>query len=220
MKKSKLINVYSGDWSKRLCNGCHERLLSLYEIKAGTAAEDQKVEDLVAALLSAVAADDQSQAELRLRASEKRAEQLSAESVVSLPQQNMWQESFRKTLSSNGHRQSSASAKQWNGRSPIRASRRGPADYTGWLAPKICAVPATRGPCLALPRSREWHARNRGRNAGQVRDQPAADIERRFGNCRDAASAWLLANFSAQRRHLSAMRSQVALLCGSLANFD
>src|SRR5262245_2373901 len=80
-KKSKLINVYSGDWSKRLCNGCHERLLSLYEIKAGTAAEDQKVEDLVAALLSAVAADDQSQAELRLRASEKRAEQLSAESV-------------------------------------------------------------------------------------------------------------------------------------------
>src|SRR5262245_49712528 len=58
-KKSKLITVYSGDWSKRLCNGCHERLLSLYEIKAGTAAKDQKAEDLVAALLSAVAADDQ-----------------------------------------------------------------------------------------------------------------------------------------------------------------
>ena len=52
------------------------------------------------------------------------------------------------------------------------------------------------------------------------RDQPAADIECRFSDCRDAASVWLLANFSAQRRHLSAMRSQVPLLCGSLANFD
>lgn len=80
-KKSELITVYSGDWSKRLCNGCHGRLLSLYEIKAGTAAEDQKAEDLVAALLSAVAAHDQCQAELGLRASEKRAEQLSPESV-------------------------------------------------------------------------------------------------------------------------------------------
>ena len=80
-KKSRSTNVYSGDWSKRLCNGCYGRLLSLYEIKAGTAAEDQKAEDLVAALLSAVAADDQCQAELGLRASEKRAEQLSPESV-------------------------------------------------------------------------------------------------------------------------------------------
>ena len=80
-KKSRSTNVYSGDWSKRLCNGCYGRLLSLYEIKAGTAAEDQKAEDLVAALLSAVAADDQCQAELGLKASEKRAEQLSPESV-------------------------------------------------------------------------------------------------------------------------------------------
>jgi len=80
-KKSKLIAVYSGDWSKRICTGCHERLLSLYEIKAGTAAEDQKAEDLVAALVSAVAEDDQCQAEMRLKPSEKRAEQLSAESV-------------------------------------------------------------------------------------------------------------------------------------------
>ena len=35
-KKSKLITVYSGDWSRKLCNGCYGRLLSLYEIKAGT----------------------------------------------------------------------------------------------------------------------------------------------------------------------------------------
>ena len=44
------------------------------------------------------------------------------------------------------------------------------------------------------------------------RDQPAADIECRFSDCRDAASVSLLTNFSAQRRHLSAIRSQVALL--------
>src|SRR5262249_38388940 len=51
------------------------------------------------------------------------------------------------------------------------------------------------------------------------RDQPAADIGRRFGGSRRAARVSLLTNFPAQRRHLSAMRSQVALLCGSLANF-
>src|SRR3954454_24092716 len=36
-KKSKLITVYRQDWSRRLCNGCYGRLLSIYEIKAGTA---------------------------------------------------------------------------------------------------------------------------------------------------------------------------------------
>jgi hypothetical protein len=80
-KKSKLITVYSGDWSRRLCNGCYGRLLSLYEIKAGTAADDQRAEDLAAALLSAVAVDEQRQAERLFIASEKRAEQLSAESM-------------------------------------------------------------------------------------------------------------------------------------------
>lgn len=80
-KKSKLITVYNADWSKRLCNGCYGRLLSLYEIKAGTAADDQRVEDLAAALLSAVTVDEQRQAERLFTASEKRAEQLSGESV-------------------------------------------------------------------------------------------------------------------------------------------
>src|ERR1700733_9820929 len=62
-KKSKLITVYSADWSKRLCNGCYGRLLSLYEIKAGTAAEDRKADELASALLLAVSNDDQRQAE-------------------------------------------------------------------------------------------------------------------------------------------------------------
>jgi hypothetical protein len=80
-KKSKLITVYNGDWSKRLCNGCYGRLLSLYDIKAGTAADDQKAEALAAALLSAVTLDRQRQAESLFRISEKRAERLSAEAV-------------------------------------------------------------------------------------------------------------------------------------------
>lgn len=80
-KKSKLITVYAGDWSRKLCNGCYGWLLSLYEIKAGTAADDQRVEDLAAALLSIVTLDDQRQAERLFRASEMRAESLSPEAL-------------------------------------------------------------------------------------------------------------------------------------------
>lgn len=80
-KKSKLITVYASDWSKRLCNGCYGRLLSLYEIKAGTTADDQRAEELADALFSAVALDDQRHAERLFRASEKRAERLSPEAV-------------------------------------------------------------------------------------------------------------------------------------------
>ena len=79
-KKSKLITVYSGDWSRKLCNGCYGRLLSLYEIKAGTEAEDLRAEQLADALLSIVPVDQQRQAELLFRASDNRAEALSPES--------------------------------------------------------------------------------------------------------------------------------------------
>jgi len=80
-KKSKLITVYYGDWSKRLCNGCYGRLLSLFDVKAGTASDDQRADELAAALLSMVAVDSQRQAEMLLKASEKRAEQLCPEAV-------------------------------------------------------------------------------------------------------------------------------------------
>lgn len=80
-KKSKLITVYAGDWSKRLCNGCYGFLLSLYEIKAGTGEEDEQAEALADALLSVVTLDDQQHAERLFRASEKRAEYLSPEAV-------------------------------------------------------------------------------------------------------------------------------------------
>ena len=71
----------SGDWSRKLCNGCYGRLLSLYEIKAGTAADDLRAEQLADALLSIVTVDQQRQAELLFRASDNRAEGLSPESL-------------------------------------------------------------------------------------------------------------------------------------------
>ncbi len=80
-KKSKLITIYSGDWSRRLCNGCYGRLLSLYEIKAGTHDGDERAEELATALLSIVSVDAQRQAERLLRTSEKRAERLSPEAL-------------------------------------------------------------------------------------------------------------------------------------------
>ena len=80
-KKSKLITVYRSDWSKRLCNGCYGRLLSLYEIKAGTAADDQRADELASTLLSVVALDDQRQAERLFKAAESRAEFLSAKAM-------------------------------------------------------------------------------------------------------------------------------------------
>jgi hypothetical protein len=80
-KKSKLITVYNGDWAKRLCNGCIGRLLSLYEIKAGTAPDDERAAELAAALLSMVSVEDERQAERLFRTAERKAELLSVEAV-------------------------------------------------------------------------------------------------------------------------------------------
>ena len=80
-KKSKLITVYAGDWSRKLCNGCYGRLLSLYEIKAGTGADDLRAEQLAEALLSLITVDQQRQAERLFTASDNRAEALSPESL-------------------------------------------------------------------------------------------------------------------------------------------
>ena len=62
-KRSKLITVYGGDWSRRLCHGCYRYLLSVHQIKAGTAADDQR------------------KAERLFKASDGRAESLSAEAL-------------------------------------------------------------------------------------------------------------------------------------------
>lgn len=80
-KKSKLITIYAGNWSKRLCNGCYGYLLSLYKIKAGTKTDDERTEELAAALVFAVGVDARRQAERVYRAAETRADRLSPRSV-------------------------------------------------------------------------------------------------------------------------------------------
>lgn len=80
-KRSKLTTVYGSDWSKRLCNGCYGRLLSLYEIKAGTIADDQRADKLADALLSMVEYSNQQEAERLFIASESRASTLSSDAL-------------------------------------------------------------------------------------------------------------------------------------------
>lgn len=80
-KKSKLITVYAEDWSRKLCNGCYGRLLSLYEIKAGTAPEDRRAEQLAELLLSLSSADQQREAERLFKTSDNRANALSPEAL-------------------------------------------------------------------------------------------------------------------------------------------
>ena len=80
-KKSKLITVYGNDWSRRLCNGCYGRLVSLYDIKAGRAPVDEREDALASALLSIVAVDDQRKAEQLFTASEEWANLLSPETL-------------------------------------------------------------------------------------------------------------------------------------------
>lgn len=54
-KVSKLITIYGNNWTKRLCNGCYGRLLSIYNIKAGQQNIDEKVEQISILLLKLVA---------------------------------------------------------------------------------------------------------------------------------------------------------------------
>lgn len=80
-KKSKLITIHSGDWTRKLCNACYGFLLSIYNVKAGTDADDKRADLLAKALLSMVDAAEQRQAERALRASERRANHLCKEAL-------------------------------------------------------------------------------------------------------------------------------------------
>ena len=80
-KRSKLITTYNGDWSRRLCNGCYGRLISLFDVKAGTLPEDERYEALADALLSAVNVEAQRHAERLYRASDERAGRLTPQAV-------------------------------------------------------------------------------------------------------------------------------------------
>ena len=70
-KKSKLLVVYDWNWDRLLCNGCYGRLLSIYEIKAGTKPEDEKASELADLLLSLFSKDQLRENE-RLFASQRK----------------------------------------------------------------------------------------------------------------------------------------------------
>jgi hypothetical protein len=80
-KKSKLLTVYASDWNKLLCNGCYGRLLSIYDIKAGTGPDEEKSEALADLLLAMVSEDQVRRAAERARISERRAVLLSPQAV-------------------------------------------------------------------------------------------------------------------------------------------
>ena len=80
-KKSKLITIYHSDWTRQLCNGCYGRLLSLYEIKAGTDSTDKRVERMAVLLLSLARVNDRRNSEQRLLASESRSKHLCPEAL-------------------------------------------------------------------------------------------------------------------------------------------
>ncbi len=77
-KKSKLITVYNGDWSRKLCNGCYGLLLSIYKIKAGTVADDERAEQLAEALFVLTTTAQQREAERAFRVSHNRGGVLSS----------------------------------------------------------------------------------------------------------------------------------------------
>ena len=66
-KTSKLVTVFRQDWNKLLCNGCYGRLLSLHEIRAGTADDSERADALAEQLLALVSAAEQRDAMEMLR---------------------------------------------------------------------------------------------------------------------------------------------------------
>ena len=80
-KKSKLIANHTGDWSKELCNACYGRLLSLHEIKAGTAPDDERAEALAVLLTTLIGRDAQRQAERAFLVAAERAAHLQPVSI-------------------------------------------------------------------------------------------------------------------------------------------
>jgi hypothetical protein len=57
-KKSRLWSLYKSDWSHALCNGCYGRLLSIYEVEAGTSPDDERAAALASVVATLVSADD------------------------------------------------------------------------------------------------------------------------------------------------------------------
>ncbi len=80
-KKAKLITIYNEDWNRRLCNGCYGRLLSIYNIKAGTGSDDEKATALAELLLSIFNKNQAIESERLFKLSENRGQNLSAKAL-------------------------------------------------------------------------------------------------------------------------------------------
>jgi hypothetical protein len=76
-KTSKLVSTVQGDWDRLLCNGCYGRLLSIWEIKAGSLEDESRDAALIEMLAAAAPADEVRRAQSRLIASAPQHGQLS-----------------------------------------------------------------------------------------------------------------------------------------------
>lgn len=80
-KTAKLVTVYGGNWEHTLCNGCYGRLLSIYEVKAGSDSDDEKAFALSDLLLSLYSKEQTREAERLFQLSEQRAHHLAESSL-------------------------------------------------------------------------------------------------------------------------------------------
>ena len=69
-KTSKLVTVFRQDWNHLLCNGCYGHLISLHDIRAGSATDSERADALAEQLLAHASVDEQRNAMelLRIRA--------------------------------------------------------------------------------------------------------------------------------------------------------
>jgi hypothetical protein len=75
-KTSKLLTVFSGEWSQLLCNGCYGRLLSFYDVRRGATDSSEVADALADELLALLPKEEIRRAEELLRSSEARSELL------------------------------------------------------------------------------------------------------------------------------------------------
>lgn len=68
-KTSKLVSTVQSDWNRLLCNGCYGRLLSIWEIKAGSLEEESRDAALLQMLAATAPPDEVVRAQSRLMAS-------------------------------------------------------------------------------------------------------------------------------------------------------
>ena len=66
-KTSKLLTVFRHDWNHLLCNGCYGRLISLHDIRAGSADDSDRADALAEQLLALISVDEQRNALALLR---------------------------------------------------------------------------------------------------------------------------------------------------------